>query len=339
MMKRFAAFAACLALILGCVAGLAGCSQQSELKLGTGNEGGMYYRFGNALSEASANDDAVPTIAVETTAGSSANLRLLSQGFLDMATVQADTLYDAANGTGLFANSGSYDGFSAVTGLYTEACQIVVRADSGIRSVSDLVGKTVSIGERESGVLQNALQILDAYNLKESDFVAEYLGFSDAAAALADGSIDAAFVTAAVPTPAVASLADSAGMRLVGLDAPVIDALLAHYDYYMPCTVPANTYAGQADAVQTVGVRAVLVARNGMSSDQVRAVLNLLFDEGIPLSATLGDGLQPVLEDASVGVPVGFHPGAASYLVERGIVVEEAADGGTSGGVTASQDD
>lgn len=338
-MKRFAAFAACLALTLSCVVGLFGCSQQSALKLGTGNEGGMYYQFGNVLAEASESDADVPTIAVETTAGSSANLRLLSQGFLDMATVQADTLYDAANGTGLFANSGSYDGFSVVTGLYTEACQIVVRADSDIRSVSDLAGKTVSIGERESGVLQNALQILDAYNLKESDFTAEYLGFSDAAAALEDGSIDAAFVTAAVPTPAVTSLADSTGVRLIGIDASIIDSLMAHYDYYMPCTVPANTYAGQTEAVQTVGVRAVLVARNGMSNDQVKAVLNLLFSGDVPLAETLGEGIQPVLGEATVGIPVGFHPGAAAFFDEQGIVVEEVDDGGTGNAVSGSQDD
>lgn len=338
-MKRFAAFAACLALTLSCVVGLFGCSQQSALKLGTGNEGGMYYQFGNVLAEASESDADVPTIAVETTAGSSANLRLLSQGFLDMATVQADTLYDAANGTGLFANSGSYDGFSVVTGLYTEACQIVVRADSDIRSVPDLAGKTVSIGERESGVLQNALQILDAYNLKESDFTAEYLGFSDATAALEDGSIDAAFVTAAVPTPAVTSLADSTGVRLIGIDASIIDSLMAHYDYYMPCTVPANTYAGQTEAVQTVGVRAVLVARNGMSNDQVKAVLNLLFSGDVPLAETLGEGIQPVLGEATVGIPVGFHPGAAAFFDEQGIVVEEVDDGGTGNAVSGSQDD
>ena len=38
----------------------------------------------------------------------------------------------------MFENDKKYQGYSAVGGLYTEACQIVVRADSDIRSVEDL---------------------------------------------------------------------------------------------------------------------------------------------------------------------------------------------------------
>lgn len=338
-MKRFLASVASLVLMLVCAIGLLGCSQQTDLKLGTGNEGGMYYQFGNVLAEVSEGDDAVPTIVVETTAGSSANLRLLSQGFLDLATVQADTLYDATNGTGLFANSDAYEGFSVVTGLYTEACQIIVPADSDIQSVTDLAGKTVSIGERESGVLQNALQILDAYNLKEGDFSPEYLSFTDSAAALEDGSIDAAFITAAAPTPVVTNVADIVGVRVISLDSEVINALLAHYEYYMPCTVPANTYAGQVEAAQTVGVQAVLVARNDVSNDKVKAILGLIFNGDAPFGAALGASVQPVLAEATAGIPTAFHPGAAAFFGEQGIVVETADSSNKGASINASQDD
>lgn len=337
-MKRFIAFVACFTLSLCCILGFSGCSQQNSLKLGTGNEEGMYYQFGNALADMANNVSDAPALDVVSTAGSSANLRLLSQGFLDIATVQADTLYDAANGTGLFANSEPYDGYSVVAGLYTEACQIVVPADSDIKTVADLAGKTVSIGERESGVLQNALQILEAYNLRESDFTPEYLSFSDSAAAIKDGSIDAAFVTAAVPTPAVTSLADEVGIRLLSLDADVIKTLIAHHGYYMSCTIPADTYKGQSENVLTVGVKAVLVARNDISDAQVKAVLNLLFDENSAFAEKLPNDMQPVIEEAVVGIPTGFHSGAAAFFAEKGMNVD--VSNGTSGtnAINASQD-
>lgn len=335
-MKRFAALIAIFALMLCC---LSACSQDEELRLGTGNNEGMYYQFGTVLSEESQRNADIPMIAVETTAGSSANLRLLSQGFLDMAIVQADTLYDAYNGTGFFSNSGKYTGYSAVAGIYTETCQIIVPADSPIRSIEDLAGKTVSLGERESGVLQNALQVLDAYDLQESDFTPEYMSFSDSAAALKEGRIDAAFITAAVPTPAVTNLAESIGVRVLPLDPFAVNVLPKRHSYYTATTIPANTYAGQSEPVETIGVCAVLVARNDVPDDQVSNVMELLFDGRIDFAGKLKSTIQPTIEEATAGIPIAFHSGAGAYYAANDITVD-VMDGEDEGStVSAGQDD
>ena len=335
-MKRFAALIAIFALMLCC---LSACSQDEELRLGTGNNEGIYYQFGTVLSEESQRNADIPMIAVETTAGSSANLRLLSQGFLDMAIVQADTLYDAYNGTGFFSNSGKYTGYSAVASIYTETCQIIVPADSPIRSIDDLAGKTVSLGERESGVLQNALQVLDAYDLQESDFTPEYMSFSDSAAALKEGRIDAAFITAAVPTPAVTNLAESIGVRVLPLDPFAVNMLTKRHSYYTATTIPANTYAGQSEPVETIGVRAVLVARNDVPDDQVSNVMELLFDGRIDFTGKLKGTIQPAIEEATAGIPIAFHSGAGAYYAANNITVD-VMDGEDEGStVSAGQDD
>lgn len=335
-MKRFITLISVLALALCC---LTACSQEEELRLGTGNNEGMYYQFGTLLSEESQRDATVPMIAVETTAGSSANLRLLSQGFLDMAIVQADTLYDAYNGTGFFSDSGKYTGYSAVAGLYTETCQIIVPADSSIQTIEDLAGKRVSLGERESGVLQNAQQVLDAYNIRESDLEAEYLSFSDSATALKEGRIDAAFITAAVPTPAVTNLADSINVRVLEIDPFAVNVLTKRHSYYTPYTIPANTYAGQTEPVESVGVRAVLVARNDVSDEHVKSVMKLLFDGQIPFAEKLKSSMQPTLDDATQGIPIAFHPGAGAYYAENNITVPVMSTEDEGGTISASQDD
>lgn len=335
-MKRFTALLAVFAVALCC---LTACSQDDELRLGTGNEEGMYYQFGTLLSEEASNAADMPAIAVETTAGSSANLRLLSQGFLDMAIVQADTLYDAYNGTGFFSNSGEYTGYSAVAGLYTETCQIIVPADSDIKTIEDLAGKTVSLGERESGVLQNAQQVLDAYNIRESDLKAEYLSFSDSASAMREGRIDAAFITAAVPTPAVTNLADSIGVRVLPIDPFAVNVLTKRHSYYTPCTIPANTYAGQTEPVETVGVRAVLVARNDVPDQKIRSVMEALFDGSVPFAEKLRSAMQPVLEEATTGIPIAFHTGAGAYYADNEITVDVMDEQDEGNAVSASQDD
>ena len=206
----------------------------------------------------------------------------------------------------------------------------ILTTDDSIQTVEDLAGKTVSLGERESGVLQNALQVLDAYNLQESDFTPEYLSFSESAQAMKEGKIDAAFITAAIPTPAVTNLADSIGVRVLSIDP---------FSYYTPCTIPANTYAGQSEAAQTVGVRAVVVARNDMPEDQVKSIMQLLFNGQIPFAEKLKSLMQPTLEEATEGVPIAFHPGAAAYYADNDITVDvmNSSDEGKS--VSGGQDD
>ena len=51
--------------------------------------------------------------------------------------------------------------------LYAEVCQIVSSGD--IKSVADLKGKRVSVGDAGSGVEFNARQILEAYDISFDD--------------------------------------------------------------------------------------------------------------------------------------------------------------------------
>lgn len=118
---------------------------------------------------------------VKTTAGSAANLRLLSDGYIQMAVAQTDLTNDAYERTGIFENEKQHGGYSAVAALYTEACQIVVKADSSINTVEDLQDKRVSVGEEESGTEQNAKQILAAYGLNDSLVDEVNLDYSNAA--------------------------------------------------------------------------------------------------------------------------------------------------------------
>ena len=135
---------------------LTGCKMNSgKIRFGSAGIGDT---FANLISSKSKKYN----IEVKTTAGSAANLRLLSKDYIQMAVAQMDLINDAYNRTGIFENDKKYQGYRAVASLYTEACQIVVPADSDIQSMDDLEGKKVCIGEEESGTEQNALQILNA---------------------------------------------------------------------------------------------------------------------------------------------------------------------------------
>lgn len=246
------------------VLSLTGCENKKnkEIKFGTGGTGGNYYSYGTNLADALDKKDL--NVTVKATAGSSANIRLLKQGFLDLAIVQGDIFGEAVKD--------GAEGLHALTGLYDESVQIVVPADSDIKTVADLKGRTVSLGEEESGAYKNALDIFKAYNISTDLIETKYLSYKDAAEALEKGEIDAFFCTASFPTTSVAELAKSMDIRILSIDADT----LCNDDLYKKCVIKAGTYNGQTEDITTIGVTAVLVASDSLDKDIEETILAVL---------------------------------------------------------------
>ena len=322
-----------IALIVGCSGGEK--SAGNAVRFGTGGTGGMYYAYGSELAKLIQAENKGHALDVKTTAGSAANLRLLREKFLDVAIVQSDTLTNAINGRGVFAAAGPGVGYAAVAGLYTEACQIIVAKNSGIMEVGDLVGKRVSVGERESGVMQNAEQILMSHGLTFEMLEPSYLSFSDSAAALAKGQIDAFFITAGAPTTAISDLATKKEIQLLSIAPDVQNNMMKLYKGYTRCTIPANTYAGQTEDVSTIGVKAVLVASTDLKDDEVAYLTEFVFKNADKLPHNMSDKLTN--EYAVQDIPSSFHAGAAKFYEAQGVKVN-VYSGKSSEGVKASQD-
>lgn len=320
--KKAGGICAVLAAVLTLTAGC-GNGTDGRLKFGAAGVGGLYYSFVNAYTQIASEENEVFDFNVKATAGSSANLRLLSEDYIDLAVAQADLIDAAYNGTGVFEDT-AYTGYQAVAGLYTEACQIVVRGDSEIQTMDDLQGKTISIGEAESGTQINAEQILQLSGLVEPVVTLVNLDYVDAARELKSGEIDAFFCTAGIQASVIEELAKECNIRLISLDDKVTEKLLDAYALYKAYTIPAGTYTGQTEAVQTIGIEAVLLAREELSADTVKELTGLLFahSEDI-LYATSLQSLLPA-EDAVKGISIPFHKGAKAYYAENGIDISES---------------
>ena len=207
----------------------AGAGESKALTFGTGGESGTYYGFGGVLSSYVSNNTGVSVTAV-TSGGSKANIEDLAAGDVQLGFVQSDVMSYAYNGERLFDSA--VTGFSVVAALYMEQVQIVT-TNPDIKSVADLAGKSVSIGDRGSGVWFNAVDVLGAYGIDpDSGISPVFQGFSDSAESLKDGKIDAAIV----------DLATSKPVYLVGLDEEHTNDLLAASPYYSAYTIPAGTY-------------------------------------------------------------------------------------------------
>ena len=306
-------------LVLLCIltAFMSGCGKEDSFKFGTSGAGGAYGEIALALADSVQKETDGMRFDVQVTAGSAANVRMLSQNDLDLAIAQADIIDYAYYGTGTFRKS--YRGYAAVAGLYTEACQIVVGADSDINTIYDLEGKKVSIGEAESGTEQNATQILETYGLNKS-FVNEInLDYRDACDQLKSGKIDAFFCTLAPGSSVIRDLAAEYDIRLIGLSDTATQSLVEAYGFYTKYTIQKGTYPNQNEDVNTIGVTAVLLANEKVGKEQVKTIAEVLFRDKEKINAAVSADLKLDPETAVRGISIPFHDGAIAYYSDSGI--------------------
>ena len=318
-MKKLLAMILTLSMVLvlcACGAGSEGAAPSNKLTFTTGGETGTYYGYGSVIAQyVSSNTDVSVTAVVGN--GSQANVEDLDAGAVQMGFCQSDVMSYAYNGTNLFAESGAIDSFSVVAALYMEQVQIVTM-NPDIKTVSDLKGKSVSVGARGSGVYFNALDVLGVYGLSLEDINPVYQSFGDSAESLKDNKIDAAFIVAGAPTTAVTDLSTGGQVYLVSIDDEHVEKLIEKSPYYSAYTVPAATY-GMPEDCQTVAIGAVVLARNDVSEDAVYTFVSTVFENADKIQH--GKSAELSLEFASSITDVPYHAGAAKYFAEKGIQV------------------
>lgn len=323
-MKKFLSLLMAVMMMATVLAGCGGdkggdAASGGNLKFTTGGDQGTYYGFGSVLAGQISSSTGTTVTAI-TSGGSQANIETMSAGDAQLGFVQSDVMAYAYDGTNLFAESGKVDTFSTVAALYMEQVQIVT-LDPGIKSVADLAGKTVSVGDAGSGVFYNAVDILGAYGLDvEKDINPVYESFGTSADSLQDGKIDAAFVVAGAPTTAITSLAATKDVYLVSLDDEHIDQLLASSPYYSKYVIPADTYGMPEDAT-TVAVGAVIIANDSVSEDDIYNVVSAIFENIDTITTSHAKGAELSLDFAASVTSVPYHAGAAKYFTEKGYTV------------------
>ncbi|NLN66312.1 MAG: TAXI family TRAP transporter solute-binding subunit [Clostridiaceae bacterium] len=296
---------------------LSGCSSKTTLKMATGGTTGTYYAYSGTVSQVLGEKIGDLSFDVQSTGASKANIYLVSDKEADIAIVQNDVMYYAYNGIDLFDGE-KVEGFSALAGVYAEVCQIVAKGD--ITSVSDLKGKRVSVGDIGSGVEFNSRQILEAYGMSFDDIVVNNLSFGDSATALKDDKIDAFFCVAGAPTTAIVELATTNAINLIEIDDEHAAKLIDKYPFYTKFDIPAGSYKGVDNAVQTVAVVATYIVSDQLSDDLVYKITKALFENKDEIAVGHPKGAELDPEYAVSGISIPIHPGAEKYFKEIGVL-------------------
>jgi TRAP transporter TAXI family solute receptor len=296
---------------------------QTQLSIATGGTGGVYYPMGGGLAEIINNNVDGYSATAEVTGASVENMGLIATGDADLAIALADTVAQAYTGTGRFDGQ-QLPMVRGLASLYANMVQIVTLEGSGITSLSDMVGKRVSVGAPGSGTEVNAAAILEANGISYDDIEEQRLNFNETADALANGDIDAGFWSVGAPTSSILNLATTNNIVMIELTEAELAAARASDATFAITTLAGGTYTGVDADIAVLGIPNVLVVSSDMSDDLAYNLTRAMFENIADLQAVHPAANETTVEFTLTATPVPLHPGAIRYYEEIGATIPDA---------------
>lgn len=288
-----------------------------RLTIATGNTTGVYYILGGGLAKEISSDLEGYKATAEATKASKENVERVVAGQNDIAFCLADTAADAAKGENSFDTK---QPIKALMRIYSNTTQVVVRIDSGIKSIKDMEGKSVSTGSPNSGTELIATRLLEANGLKPADLKQKKASLPETVEGVKDGSIQAFFWSGGLPTGGVKDLFASQGnkVRFLPLDAELPKLQQKYGDSYLPGAVPPSAYGTPGEEISTILVPNVLVVSDKMSDELAGKLVKLIFEKQMELVTVHAEAGNISLDAAADTGDIPLHPGAKKALEELG---------------------
>ena len=291
---------------------------QEFINVLTGGTSGVYYPLGVALSEIYGKGIEGSRTQVQATKASVENLNLLQQGKGEIAFALGDSVKLAAEGSTEAGFPGKLDKLRGIAAIYPNYIQIVASAESGIKTLADLKGKSLSVGAPASGTELNARAIFAAAGLKYEDLgKVEYLPFAESVELIKNRQLDATLQSAGLGVASIRDLATSLKINVVSVPKADVEKIGSPY---MSVIIPAGTYDGQTEDVETAAVGNFLISHDGVSEETGYQMTKLLFDNLESLAAAHAAAKAIDATKALDGMPVPLHPGAERYYKEKGLL-------------------
>ncbi|MEV4200661.1 TAXI family TRAP transporter solute-binding subunit [Micromonospora globbae] len=292
-------------------------TRDTRVGIATGNATGVYYVVGNALAGqlADATGGRLTGTAAETGA-SVQNIEQLVAGQYDVAFSLFDTAVNAVQGRESFTSA---QPVRALTRIYDNYTQVVVRSDAGIASVADMRGKRISTGSPKSGTEVIAHRLLQATGLDPAkDVQAQRLDLTKTVEGMKDGSIDGFFWSGGLPTGGLTDLFTTARDRVRFLDiSPLLPKMAELNPAYQAGTIGRDAYGTAADT-PTIVVPNVLLVREDLDANVACAITRTVFERRDALAQANPAAKGITLENARRTDPVPLHRGAEKALQDLG---------------------
>ncbi len=342
-MRKWKALGLVFVLVLALVA--AGCTQKTtttstatptstgivqkneegkyEITIYTGSgPGSVYFAIGSMLAKVTNKKSKLIAAKAVTSGASVANAKAIAKGEAQVAIIQNDVTWYAWEGKYQFEGK-PIKVLRGIGTLYPEPIQIVVRADSDIKTLQDLAGKKVVVGAAGSGCAATAERVLKAAGVWDK-IEPIYQTFEEAAQSLVLGQVDAEFTVIAYPAPAINQIAVKVPVRLIPVPDDVIKKLHDQgYPFYVKVIIPKGTYKGMTEDTQTIAVKSTLVVHKDVPDEVVYEITKILYENIDELAKAHQVAKQIDINHAFDGLMIPLHPGAIKYYEDHGITVPD----------------
>ena len=300
-------------------------AKTTVFKIATGDYMGRYYPTAGAIAEIINNkqEEYGFRCTAKPTSGSVFNINAIMAGDMEFGIVQSDSQYQALNGLDEWKDKGPQKDLRSMFSLYTESITLLASVDSGARTIKNLKGKRVYIGEIGSGSRQNAIDALKAAGIDwKTDIKVIKIGKNtDAQSMLMRGELDAFFYTVGHPTTAI-KFATVGAKKTLFIPIVNIEALLSKNPYYVKSFIPVSLYPQIAndEDVKTFGVKATFVTSAKIPDNVVYAITKEVFENLGSLKYS-HPTLNMLTKESMVtdGLTAPMHPGALQYYKEAGL--------------------
>lgn len=287
--------------------------------MGTSGVGGSWYPYASRIAGITMRET-TSRITVIATGGGVENLRLMKQGEIGMGQVEAAVMHYAYEGIKIFEGD-KMPFIRFVAQMYPITFQAAVPRASTIMTLHDLKGKSFSPGSAGSGDEVTWLEVFEAYGMSKSDMDWRPLTHTERAMAFKDRTIDGVGYETVVPAGTLLEAASLVPLRLLAIEGDYRKNLMAKYPWYTEWVIPAGTYNGQDEDVQTVATFGIFVAHENVPEQLVYDFVKSMFDK-VEEVRTLHTGARLTSLDMALhgrgDIPL--HPGAERYYREVGLI-------------------
>lgn len=322
MKKSLLLFLVALTLVLS------GCIERREfITIATASAGGTYYPIGvglgNLWTEILVEDNVKGT--GQSSAGSVENIQLLKNEEAKVAILQGLIGAQAYEGRGGNFEGRPYKDLRSISMLWSNVEHFVLmdkEIDTG--KISDIEGKSFSVGPQASGTEQSTIVIMEGLGLTKKDITPEYLGYDDTISAMRDGRLDGGSLPAGVPVSSIMDMAAS-GVKASVLDVTdeQLDSINSIFNTWFRFVIPAGTYTGIDKEINTIAQPNFLATTAEMDADLVYKLTKAIYENLDKVHQIHNSATEIQLESALNGLPTPLHIGAYKYFVEAGLDIPE----------------
>jgi len=295
--------------------------ERVDLAMGCSTTSTWVYSFSIAMSEAVNNKLTLSTVYPEATSGSSAHYEMLDNNSIQLGTATTYTDQQASEGEGSFTKA--YTGLSSLFPVSLTVCQIVVSADSPIKTVQDLEGKKVAIGGRGSPTSAMSEAVLSALNVTCDLSVSTH---EEMLEMFKDNRVEAIVYFGGAPYSGILDISSGQSVRLIGLTDVDINTIVAASPALSKEAIEATSYDFLTDSVGTVRCMSDVICRSDISEDAIYELVKTVWEswgeicDVVPAAAAISTD-----DVSSMFLPL--HPGALRYYEEIGVSIPDGLKG------------